>query len=103
MKSLDLPRARVLNIGARNEMELLLMRLYGFRARNITAVDLFSYSPLIQVMDMHALAFPDNAFDLTYCAYTLRYSDRLEHACREIVRCTRHGGFVAASSGPTST
>jgi SAM-dependent methyltransferase len=94
---LDPARARVLNIGARNEVELLLMRLYGFRAANITAVDLFSYSPLIRVMDMHELALPDDAFDLTYCAYTLRYSDQLERACREIVRCTRHGGFVAAS------
>lgn len=94
---LDAASARVLNIGARNEMELLLMRLYGFRAGNITAVDLFSYSPLIRVMDMHKLSFPDDAFDLTYCAYTLRYSDQLERACREIVRCTRHGGFVAAS------
>jgi SAM-dependent methyltransferase len=94
---LDVKRARVLNIGPRNEMELLLLRLYGFRADRITAVDLFSYSPLIQVMDMHELAFPDDAFDVTYCAYTLRYSDRPERACREIVRCTREGGFVAAS------
>ena len=94
---LDVPNARVLNIGARNEMELLLMHSYGFRASNITAIDLFSYSPLIQVMDMHKLEFPDDAFDLTYSAYTLRYSDQLERACREIIRCTRDGGLVAAS------
>ena len=94
---LDVPNARVLNIGARNEMELLLMRLYGFRTPNITAIDLFSYSPLIRVMDMHQLDFQDNAFDLTYSAYTLRYSDQLERACREIIRCTRDGGLVAAS------
>lgn len=94
---LDVPNARVLNIGARNEMELLLMRSYGFRASNIAAIDLFSYSPLIRVMDMHKLEFPDNAFDLTYSAYTLRYSDQLERACREIIRCTRDGGLVAAS------
>jgi len=96
---LDVPNARVLNIGARNEMELLLMRLYGFRRGNITAIDLFSYSPLIRVMDMHQLDFPDNTFDLTYSAYTLRYSDQLERACREIIRCTRDGGLVAASFG----
>ena len=94
---LDLPNARVLNIGPRNEMELLLLRLYGFRGKNITAVDLFSYSPHIQVMDMHDLSFADDAFDVTYCAYTLRYSDNVERACREIIRCTRHGGLVAAS------
>jgi SAM-dependent methyltransferase len=94
---LDLDRARVLNIGPRNEMELMLLTLYGFRPENITAVDLFSYSPRIQVMDMHHLAFPDDSFDVTYCAYTLRYSDRVARACEEIARCTRNGGLVAAS------
>jgi len=94
---LDLAHARVLNIGPRNEMEPLLLSLYGFGFGNITAVDLFSYSPRIEVMDMHRLAFPDNSFDVTYCAYTLRYSDNVDRACAEIVRCTRDGGLVAAS------
>jgi Methyltransferase domain len=93
----DVRNARVLNIGPRNEMEVLLLRLYGFSAENITAIDLFTYSPAIQVMDMHQLAFADDSFDLTYSAYTLRYSDDVERACCEIVRCTRHGGVVAAS------
>jgi SAM-dependent methyltransferase len=94
---LDLRTAKVLNIGPRNEMELMLLMLYGFQLRNIVAVDLFSYSPHIRVMDMHELAFPDDSFDVTYCAYTLRYSDRVERACQEIARCTRAGGLVAAS------
>lgn len=94
---IEVRKARVLNIGPRNEMEVLLLRLYGFRAENITAIDLFSYSPTIRVMDMHELAFANDSFDLTYSAYTLRYSDDLERACQEIVRCTRHGGVVAAS------
>src|SRR5438552_6139262 len=94
---LDVEKARVLNIGPRNEAEVLLLRLYGFRSENITAVDLFSYSPQIEVMDMHELRFPNDAFDVTYCAYTLRYSDKVDRACQEILRCTRNGGLVAAS------
>lgn len=94
---LDVSSAQVLNIGPRNEMEVLLLRLYGFKAQNIRAVDLFSYSPHIQVMDMHELAFADDSFDVTYCAYTLRYSDKIERACHEIARCTKHGGLVAVS------
>lgn len=92
---LILSQARVLIIGPRNEMELLLFRLYGFRFQNITAIDLFSYSPHIKVMDMHNLQFLDNNFDVIYSAYTLRYSDKLGLACREITRCVRDGGLVA--------
>ena len=77
---LDVQKARLLNIGPRNEAEVLLLRLYGFRSENISAVDLFSYSPQIEVMDMHDLRFPNDAFDVTYCAYTLRYSDRVDRA-----------------------
>lgn len=90
-------QARVLVIGPRNEMELLLFRLYGFKSNNISAIDLFSYTPLIDVMDMHDIKFPDDTFDITYSAYTLRYSDRVDVACREITRCTKDGGLVAVS------
>lgn len=92
---LALSQVRILTIGPRNEMELLLFRLYGFKSKNITAIDLFSYSPHIQVMDMHNLQFPDDSFDVTYSAYTLRYSDKVDRACHEIARCTRDGGLVA--------
>lgn len=97
VEGIETAKARLLTIGPRNEVELLLLRLYGFKAKHITAIDLFSYTPCIQVMDMHALKFPDDSFDVTYSAYTLRYSDKLDVACREIARCTRDGGLVAAS------
>lgn len=97
VQSIKIDQARVLTIGPRNEVELLLLRLYGFKANKITAIDLFSYSPHIQIMDMHNLAFPDDSFDVTYSAYTLRYSDKVDMACCEIARCTRSGGLVAIS------
>ena len=94
----DLPKdAKVLVIGPRNEAELLLMSLYGFRLENITGVDLFSYSPTIKCMDMHNLEFPDNSFDLVYVAWALTYSGDIERACSEIARVTKPGGVVAAA------
>ena len=88
---------RVLTIGSRNEAEILLLRLYGFRRENIVAVDLVSESPLIRVMDMHALALDDGTFDLVYSAYTIAYSDDVPRACAEMLRVVRDGGLIALS------
>jgi SAM-dependent methyltransferase len=90
-------RMRVLTIGSRNEAEILLLRLYGFHRQNIVAVDLVSESPLIRIMDMHALAFADAEFDLVYSAYTIAYSDDVPRACAEMLRVVRNGGLVALS------
>lgn len=87
--------AKLLSIGPRNEAELLLMRLYGFRFENLIGIDLFSYSPLIQVMDMHAMTFADNSFDVVYSSYTIRYSPDIRRVCAEISRVARPGGLIA--------
>jgi len=91
--------ARILVIGPRNEAELLLFAAYGFSLENITAIDLFSVSPLIDTMDMHDMSFEDGCFDLVYSAYVLVYSDDLPRACREMVRVTRDHGLVAVAFG----
>jgi SAM-dependent methyltransferase len=87
--------ARVLCIGPRNEAELLLMAVYGFRLKNITGVDLFSYSPQIQCMDMHNLEFADGTFDVGYSAWTLTYSPDVRRACKELARVVKPGGVIA--------
>ena len=86
---------RVLCIGPRNEAEILLLSLHGFSRQHITAIDLFSQSPLIQVMDMHELRFPDDHFDIVYSSYVLRYSSDVQRACAEMVRVTKDSGLVA--------
>lgn len=91
---LDRKAAKVLCVGPRNEAEVLLLRCYGFQGKNITAIDLFTYSPLIRLMDMHSLQFPDNSFDLIYCAFTLRYSSDPARAVREMIRCGKGEGLV---------
>lgn len=88
--------SRVLCIGPRNEAEILLLSLYGFELRNITGVDLLTYSPLIRRMDMHSLKLADDTFDIVYVLYTLSYAHDLKKACSEIVRVLKDGGIVAA-------
>lgn len=97
LQGLDLSKLRVLCVGPRNEAELLLLTLYGFSLENITAIDLFTYTPRIELMDMHRLDFPADTFDVCYLSYVLTYSDRVDQACREIARVTRDGGLVALS------
>lgn len=94
--------ARILVIGPRNEAEILLLSLYGFELRNITGVDLFSYSPLIQLGDMHDLEFPDDTFDVVYSAWTLAYSYDLKKACAEILRVAKPGAVVATGMSHTA-
>lgn len=93
--------ARILVIGPRNEAELLLLSLYGFPLRNITSIDLFSYSPLVRCMDMHKLEFADDSFDVAYSAWTLKYAYDLEQACAELVRVVRPGGLIVTGFSHT--
>jgi hypothetical protein len=88
-------KPKMLVIGPRNEAELLLLHLYGFDLSDIESIDIFSYSPHIQCMDMHDLKFEDNRFDIVYSAWTLKYSYDLAKACSEIVRVLKPGGLVA--------
>jgi len=40
----------------------------GFHPDRIKAVDLFSYSPYVELGDMHRLPYPDNSFDVVFLA-----------------------------------
>jgi SAM-dependent methyltransferase len=91
----DLAQARTLIIGGRTEEEIFMFRGYGFR--DVTAVDLISYSPLVVEADMHDLPFDDGAFDFIFCAYTLVYSKEPSRAAREFVRVLRDGGTIAVA------
>jgi hypothetical protein len=93
----DMPaRPRILVIGPRNEAELLLLNLYRFPFEDIEAIDIFSYSPLIKLQDMHDIQFPDGTFDVVYSAWTLPYAHDLGKVVREVVRVLKPGGIVAA-------
>jgi SAM-dependent methyltransferase len=87
-------KARMLVVGPRNEAELLLLRGYGFRLENLAAIDLFSYSPAITLMDMHDLKYPDASFDAVYSSFVITYSDDIPKAIKETVRVARHGALI---------
>ena len=67
-------------VGPRNEAELLLLSSYGFDAAKLTAIDLFSYTPVVRLMDMHELKYSDNSFDAVYSAFVITYSDDIPRA-----------------------
>jgi SAM-dependent methyltransferase len=89
------PDARILTIGPRTEGELLALVAHGFDRSTITAVDLISYSPWVELGDMHDLPYADNTFDVVIAGWVLAYSDDKERAAREIVRVARPGAVVA--------
>lgn len=87
-------RARVLSIGPRNENELFHLAAYGFDLRNIEAIDLVSNSPLVTIMDMHDLRYPNDSFDVVISGWTLPYSKDPKKALAEKMRVLKPGGLL---------
>ncbi len=91
----SVPRdAKILVIGPRNEYDLLLLAANGFSFRNVRGLDLISYSPKIDLGDMHAMPYADGTWDVVLCGWTLSYSATPQKAAKEILRVVRDGGFV---------
>jgi hypothetical protein len=88
------PASSVLVIGPRNEWDLCLLRKEGFH--NVTGLDLISYSPLIQIGDMHdlATACAGKTFDCVLCGWTLSYSATPQLAAESILSVVKDGGIV---------
>nr|MDQ3294380.1 class I SAM-dependent methyltransferase [Actinomycetota bacterium] len=89
------PDADVLSIGPRTEGELLALLAHGFDRRHLRAVDLISYSPWVDLGDMHSLPYADDSFDAVVAGWVLAYSDDKQRAASEIVRVARPGATVA--------
>jgi SAM-dependent methyltransferase len=94
IRGLKLGSLNTLVVGPRNEAELLLLSSHGFDAAKLTAIDLFSYSPAVRLMDMHDLKFPDNSFDAVYSAFVITYSDDIPKAITETIRVARDGALI---------
>ena len=86
---------KVLSIGARTEMELFSLIAAGFDPKNITLVDLISYSPFIELGDMHHLNYDDNSFDVIVVSTVFLCSNNKSKAASEIIRTLKPGGIVA--------
>jgi SAM-dependent methyltransferase len=90
----DLAREDVLIVGPRNIQELLIAWLYGFRWSRIQGIDLYSTHPKIRVMNMEAMTFSDDSFDVVVMANTLAYAADTARCLAEIARVLRPGGRV---------
>ncbi|MDX1737440.1 MAG: class I SAM-dependent methyltransferase [Alphaproteobacteria bacterium] len=77
---------KVLSIGPRTEAEIFMLTAAGFDPANITAVDLISYSPLIELGDMHDLPYEDDSFDVIVMGWVLAYSHNPKKAIQEALR-----------------
>ena len=55
---------------------------YGISRKNISAIDLISYSPWIDLGDMHNLPYKDNSFDIIICGWVIAYSNKKETTVR---------------------
>ena len=87
--------SNILIIGPRTENDLLMFLAYGFERSKLRAIDLISYSPWIELGDMHKMEYPDNSFDGVFCGWVLRYSASPRDVAAEITRVARNGALIA--------
>jgi hypothetical protein len=88
-------KMKVLSVGPRTEMELLSLVGQGFLPENIKGLDLFSYSPWVDVGNMHNMPYPDNSYDVVIAGWVLTYSSDPHQACREFLRVANNKGIIA--------
>jgi SAM-dependent methyltransferase len=87
--------SKIVAIGCRYETDLLYLNAYGFKSENVRGFDLFSYSPWVDVGDMHAMSYADSSWDAALLGWVIIYSSDPQTAAREVVRVVRPGGLVA--------
>ena len=84
-----------MTIGPRTEGEILNLFSHGFKKENVKGLDLISYSPLIEVGDMHNMPFEDNSFDIVICGWVIAYSNNKQKAASEIIRVLKNNGIAS--------
>jgi hypothetical protein len=87
--------SNILIIGPRNENDLLKLMANGFSRSRVRGLDLMSYSPMIDVGDMHETPYEDNRWDAIICGWTLSYSRNPVLFSREMIRIAKPGCALA--------
>ena len=96
-------KIKILIIGPRHESEVYLYYGFGFRPENVYAIDLISYSDLIEIGDMHELPYADNSFDIVVCGWVIAYSSDQNKAISEMIRVVKDTGLIAIGMDQTAT
>jgi SAM-dependent methyltransferase len=89
----ELGNYRILCVGCRNTLEIEYFRNKG--AKEVIGIDLYSESPSVTVMDMHAMLFGDNTFDLVFSSHSLEHAYDPGQAVAEFLRVVVPGGIIA--------
>lgn len=87
--------SKLLVIGPRNEGDLLCLMGHGFKKKGLRGLDLITYSPLIEIGDMHEMKYEDNSWDAVICGWTISYSKAPEKFAQEAIRVVKNSGVIA--------
>jgi len=93
--SKGIKQKKVLTVGPRTESEIFMLTAAGFDPFNIRGLDLMSYSPLIDVGDMHDMPYPDDSFDVVILGWVIAYSRNPVKAIREARRVAKKDAVFA--------
>ena len=85
----------VLSIGPRTEAEIFALIAAGFNPKRIRGMDIISYSPFIDLGDMHDMPYEDDSFDVIFLGWVLAYSTDNKLAVSEVLRVARPNAFIA--------
>jgi len=92
---MQMPKMKVLSVGPRAEAELFMLVSIGFHFENIKALDLVSYSPSVDIGDMHDMPYEDKSFDVILLGWVIAYSNDNLKAAGEVMRVAKPGAIVA--------
>lgn len=91
---IDFKKQKILSVGPRLESEIFNLVKHGFLKKNISAIDLQTYSPFITLGDMLKIPFKDDVFDIVFCGWVLVYTNEIQKAVSEMIRVTKNGGHI---------
>ena len=84
--------AKVLIVGPRTEDDIYWARALGIK--NVRGLDLFSYSPWIDIGDIHRTDYQDQEFDAVILGWVISYSSEPNVLVEECKRIIKGGGYL---------
>lgn len=88
-------KTKLLCIGPRVESEIFRYVSAGFQLKNISSIDIQTYSNLIKLGDAANMPFEDNSFDLVIIGRVLVYSNEPDKIIKECIRVLKNNGIIS--------